>query len=104
MARVLRRIWLIQLFSTPELRRQMLSLVRKSVLDIQPALRSVYAVVAVHAGAVTRIATGDNARRKLHRPADILFYFVKSPVLINDRGIGRNHLRLFARQIAAGIQ
>src|SRR6478752_5126793 len=60
--------------------------------------------VSVHRRAVRGIATGHNPGGKLHCPGDILFHIVEAAVLVDNGGVCRNMLRLFTRQVSAGIQ
>ena len=57
--------------------------VDKGLIDLEPALRSIDAVVALHVGSIGGGATGDDAGRKLHGPGVVLFDFVEAAVVVD---------------------
>jgi len=80
------------------------SFVGEGRIDFEPAFRSMDTIEAFHVGTVSGVATGYDAGWKLHCPGDILFHFIEAAVVVDDRGIGRDVLRLLAGQIAACVE
>src|SRR5579859_8183221 len=88
---ITRRIQFVELPAS-EIAAQPQSLIYESRINLEPALRSVHTIESFHVRAVGSVATGHNARRKLHRPRNILLPFFESPVLIDNRRVGRDVL------------
>src|ERR1700728_663012 len=63
-----------------------------------------YAEEAGHVGAVSGVTGGYDARGKLHGPRTIFFDLAKAGVFIDHRAARFEAGRLFAGEIAAGIQ
>src|ERR1700676_3898925 len=100
---VTRRVEFVELYAC-KIGAQPQPFVDERRIDFEPAFRSMDAIEAFHVGAVGSVATGYDAGRELHCPRYILFYFIEAAVLIDDRGVGHDVLRLFASQIAACVE
>src|ERR1700756_3630251 len=81
-------------FCAGELAGETQAFVNKSRIHFKPALRSMYAEKAIHRRAVGGVATGNNSRRKTHRPGHVFFYLVEASVVIDDGGVWGDVFRL----------
>jgi hypothetical protein len=100
---VARRVEFVQLRASI-IGAQPQSFVDEGRIDFEPAFRSMDAIEAFHVGAVGSVATSYDAGGELHCPGDILLHFIEAAVLIDDGGIGRDVVRLFAGQVAACVE
>ena len=80
------------------------SLVGEGIIDLEPAFGAVDAEIAGHVGAVGGGATGDNAGGEAHGPCHVFFDLVEAAVVVDDRGVGGDVFRLFAGEVAAGVE
>src|SRR5436305_11145623 len=97
LSRVFLRVRFVNGWFTADLRFQMQTFVRKRRLHMQDPFGSVHPEKPVHASAVSRIHTGNDARGKAHRPGYVFFDGIETSVLINNRAITLQFVWFLAR-------